>query len=427
MLQNELAHQADLSSSKSILFFEKWLYVLLFAGLAAARIPEILSKGRFWAEEGQIFFVNALEHPWYKALFLSYGGYLNITANLAGVLAHYLVPLRAAPYVTSIFGLIIQCCPAVLICFSAKASQSWLSTRSALITALLVVLTLPASQEVWLSSIGSQVHLNLCVGLILVLGSGGTWYRNFQRVLLVLAPLSGPGGSFLIPLFYLRAYLERSRERLIQAAILTAACIVQILFFLHAQERVLGCDPRLFIGIVFVKHLLVPFWGLPASDTFCAFLKSEWISHKISPVITAYTIGFFAIWTAILWREKKSEPIWFFLAGVTFASLAYFGALGDKSFLLLAQPGARYSFAPQILFELSFVSMAFMSTGLVRNLSRCLCVWLLVIALREYFMTPPVFRDGPSWRSELRLWKKDPLYAPRAWPTSWFVRLDKLP
>jgi hypothetical protein len=124
-------------------------------------------------------------------------------------------------------------------------------------------------------------------------------------------------------------------------------------------------------------------------------------------------------------KEERTDLV--FLAGVTFASLAYFGALGDKSFLLLAQPGARYSFAPQILFELSFVSMAFMSTGLVRNLSRCLCVWLLVIALHEYFMTPPVFRDGPSWRSELRIWKKDPLYAPRAWPTSWFVRLDKLP
>jgi hypothetical protein len=426
-------HQTDSSSSNSISVFEKWLYVVLFAGLAVIRIPEILSKGRFWAEEGQIFFVNALTEPWYKALFLSYGGYLNITANLAGVLAH-LAPLKAAPYVTSIFALIIQCFPAILLCFSGKAVQSsqsfcassdWLKTRSALITALLVVLTLPASQEVWLSSIGSQVHLNLCVGLILVLNGGGVWYRNFQRFLLVLAPLSGPGGSFLIPLFFLRAFLDSSRERLIQALIMTVACAVQILFFWHAQERVLGCDPLLFINILFVKHLLVPFWGLPASDDFCANLKIDWMSHKISHSIVVYTIGCFALWIAILWRQRKSEPIGFFVTAVTLASLAYFGALGDKSDLLLAQPGARYAFAPQILFELSFVSMAFMSTGFIRNISRVLCAWLLVIALHEYFVTPPVFRDGPSWRSELRKWEKDPHYAPRAWPTMWFVTLDK--
>ena len=62
---------------------ERLAYILFFALQVAGRMPQISGEGRFWAEEGRIFFENAWNLPWSEALIVSYGGYLNICANLA--------------------------------------------------------------------------------------------------------------------------------------------------------------------------------------------------------------------------------------------------------------------------------------------------------------------------------------------------------
>lgn len=42
--------------------------VLAFALLIAARIPAVFLVGRFWAEEGVIFYQNAVSEAWWLAL-----------------------------------------------------------------------------------------------------------------------------------------------------------------------------------------------------------------------------------------------------------------------------------------------------------------------------------------------------------------------
>ncbi len=423
---------ADLSSTpekadksdpnKSLSALEKAAYVIAFAVLVVVRIPSILGAGRFWAEEGPIFFMNALSAPWYQALFFSYGGYLNITANLAGILAKYVVPLKWAPYVTSLFGLLVQCFPAVLLAFSPSA---WLKQRKALLLSLLILGTLPASQEVWLSSIGSQVHLNLCVALIFVLEAGTGAYGIFQKVILVLAPLSGPGGSFLLPLFFARAFIDRSKPRLIQGLVLASASAIQLLFFYHAQVRTLGVSPILLVNLFFVKHLVVPFLGITHGHMLAAVVHDDLLQAHPSKKVFVLTISAFVGWAVILWREKKSEPFYFFVTGLILAGLAYFGALDKRSDLLFAQVGYRYSFAPQILFELSFISIACLSRRvIVRAASSALILWLLVIALKEFLVTPILFAQGPSWPTEVEKWQRDSSYVPKIWPDLWQIDLS---
>lgn len=129
------------------------LWVLGFALLICIRLPGILIHGRFWAEEGSPIFQYAWTMPWYNVLTLSYGGYLSIVPNLAGLLARHLVPLAYAPYVTITIALLIQLCPAILL---ATARDEWLSGRIRLITALLLLATPPATEEVWLATIPRQ-------------------------------------------------------------------------------------------------------------------------------------------------------------------------------------------------------------------------------------------------------------------------------
>ena len=410
---------------------EKMAYLFAFAILVASRIPSIW-QGRFWAEEGTIFFSHSWHANWYQALIFSYGGYLNLAANLGGVLARYLVPIEKACYVTSILGLVIQTFPAVILCYS---SARWLRQRSGLLVSLLIVATLPMSQEIWLSSIGSQCHLNLCVALILALNMSGARMRLFEYGILVFAGLSGPGAVFLAPLFFLRAGIEKSKARLVQSIILTSACALQFLVFYHPHERVVnglgksaqpvGIDPLLFLNICFEKHILGPFLGMQRTE---ALTRNWWdaaMHGRLSVVPALVTIIVFLYLCYIAWRSKKIESRWLITAGAVLCLVANVGALGDRMFLLIAGTGERYAFAPQVLFELSLLPVAFGSSGWLKRITRVTLCWLLVVAVGEFYSTPAVFSEGPSWSSEIDVWRHNLNYRPRIWPPFWTVDLAK--
>ncbi len=132
--------------------------LLAFVILVCARMPDIVLHGRFWAEEGRYFFHDAASMGWRQALFYPVGGYLNIVANGAGLLAHALVPLRLAPFVTTGVALACQACP-LLVLLSAR--DRWLQSPAVLCAATLLLATPAAVDEVWLNSIHSQFQLGL--------------------------------------------------------------------------------------------------------------------------------------------------------------------------------------------------------------------------------------------------------------------------
>ena len=255
---------------RSTALLARCLMIPTFVTLVCARLPNVIHQGRFWAEEGTVFYSNARKLPWLEAIFNSYAGYTNLAANLAGVLAFYLVPLKSAPYISTAFAAIVQTFPCILLCMS---SEPWLRDWKVLAVALLIVLVQPASLEIWLSSIGSQCFLNLCVGLILMLQTESNIVKRlFQYMVLLLAPLSGPGGGFLLPFFIVRAWLEKSKLRAFQAAVLGFGTFVQIAFFVHKSDRSMSADLPLFLNAMFIKHIVVPFLGRVESTEICEFL-----------------------------------------------------------------------------------------------------------------------------------------------------------
>ena len=292
---------------------------------------------------------------------------------------------------------------------------------------MVIIASLPMSQEIWLSSIGTQCHLNLCVALILILETQYTQLgRVFTNTLLILGPLSGPGSSVMVPLFLLRAALERSKARLFQALILATAALVQFAVFWRPQERTFGLDPLLLLNALFVKHIMGPFLGVQQTLDLAGGWRKVYQEGHIPcvPGIIAAVI-IFSIFAFAVWRNRKPEPIWFYCTGLMLTVLSCFGCLGDHSALL--DPGSceRYVFAPQVLFELALLNMAYSGVGLTRLLSGGIIAWLLVIGMHEYFWTPGYFTEGTSWRSEVRHWREDPKHRIKIWPIgNWYVDLN---
>jgi hypothetical protein len=408
------------SKSFLLLFFKKEVLLFLFAVLVLLRMPHILS-GRFWAEEGPIFFARAWTLPPWQALWLPYGGYLNLVANAAALAARWLVPLRDAPYVTITTGLLFQLLPPALL---LTAPDPWLRPRAVRLTGLLLLLFLPASEEIWLQTLHCQFELLLCCALILALDvpparSAAGWFR---LSLLALAPLCGPLSIVLVPLFFARAAIDRAWPRLLQAAVLTAAGAVQVLGFLSTPPgRVYALHPLIDLSVVTLKHLAIPFLGIAAAERVNAALHAAFDTGHVPVLAVILPLVVFPIFAGFLLRRGLAAPgIWLFAAAAIIAGASYFGAIGGPTTLLDVLAAQRYAVVPQLLLELALLSLASRS-----RVAQLLIAWLLVVGVSNYWNQAPTGSHGPSWRQEVAAWQADPSHVLQIWPRGWAMRLSR--
>ena len=405
---------------------ERVLFVFGYALLICLRMPEIVLRGRFWAEEGNVIFYKAWTLPWYDALLSPTGGYLPLIANSAGLLARYIPPLELAPYVTISIGLVFQLCPALVLLTSQDA---WLQRRGALALALLVILTPPISEEVWLNTLHSQFHLTLCSALILAFKPTQGKVEWFRRSLLVLGALSGPGTAFLLPLFVLRAIIDRSNARARQAFVLGLGVIVQLgLFYNTVPQRSYGIGVALLLSVIFVRHLLVPLLGRhQALDIASGIQASVGAGHTLVwPLFIALAV--FGLMVIALILRRRADLIWLFIAGCTTLVLSYYGALGERTNFLSVDFGHRYYYVPQAIFGLVVLGLAATADDVIAKISSAIIMWIVVIGVHEYFWpSMPYFAHGPDWRAEVAHWRKDPNYEIQLWPGPggpWQLRLS---
>jgi hypothetical protein len=393
------------------------LLLLVYAAAVSVRMPQILLKGRFWAEEGAIYFLNGRNLSWYDALIAVHTGYLNLAASIGTLLAARLVPIEAAPWVSTGFAMLIQLCPPLLLLTSRA---SWLRSGRAKAAALLLLLSATPSAEVWLNTITSQFHLAVATALILALPLRDGPTRWFQSGLLVLAPFSGPTSSVLAPLFILRAYVDRSRQRLEQGALLGCVGAVQlVMILLHPEpSREIGITPRLLALVIYVKQLLLPLLGTVRTETLTHDLIRDMLAGRSlwMPLLLSAT------WmTAIVlaaWQSRVSEARWLVAAGAVLMAASYFGALGQHIDLLLATFGDRYSYAPMALFNLALLAVALGARGWLQGAAAVVLCVILWTGMHEYFSPPRMMQDGSSWWEEIARWHADPAYRVQFWPTS---------
>ena len=396
------------------------LYVACFAILVAVRLPNILLEGRFWAEEGTVFFKNGLLLPWWRALFVSYGGYLNFTANLGGIAAAHMPALRAAPYGSTGIAFIVQCIPALLIVCSR---DGWLRSRTATLAALLLVATPVVSEEVWLNAIQSQAHLALAAGIILALNAEASLIALAGPVLL-LASLTSLGACALVPLFALRSVIDRSAARAIQLAFMLPGVVLQIVLYKEISSRHIEIAPSLLGAVAMIKHILLPFLGPDVAADFATPLAEQYDQHggPLWPLLVL--VALFAVGLLFTLLNREKSPTWLLLAGTVLALAGYVGSIGQKHDLLNTVAGGRYAFAPQVLFGLALLSWAVVHRGGGRIPAFGLLAWLLVVGAGNYFQpSADMFAAGPSWPEEAAAWQQDRKRPMQIWPRPWQIRL----
>lgn len=394
--------------------------LVLLALAICLRMPDILIESRFWCEEGNVFFHNAWVMPPGRALFHPFGGYLNLAANAGTLAARWLLPVRLTPYLTMILALLVQLCPLGLL---LGAGDGWLRPRMVRVAAALLVLFVPAVEEIWLQTLHCQFELALCCGIILALRpepvrSPAT---AFRFALLLLAPLCGPGAIALLPLFLARAALDRDRGRLWQAFVLGIGSVLQLGLFFHAEHsRGYSLDPIVLLDIFTVRHLYLPFLGIAHTDLAARLIEARRQSGHVPLKATLLPILVFGPFLLLTLRHRVSRPAFWLLAGGGIVACAsYFGAIGGAEGLIHARAGGRYIFVPQALFSLSILALAATAPRWIALGAAAAVLWLLALGGVEYVHPWAFIGHGPPWRHEAALWQADPAYQPHVWPESW--------
>ncbi len=399
------------------------LVLALFAALVLVRMPEIVLKGRFWAEEGRNFFGNAWVEPPLRALFTSYGGYLNLVANGATLAARDLMPLPLAPYLTIAVALLFQLLPPLLL---LVARDAWLASWRVRLAAVLLILLVPGTEEIWLQTLHCQFELTVCCGLLLALEPPTGRAALLALAILALAPLCGPGGIVLVPLFLLRAALDRSPARLWQGLTMAAASAIQLALFVEPfAGRAYHLDLRLLLPVVSVRHLVEPFFGLKVAYRAGADVRRHLAAGHAPLWSILFPFAVFVPAAVAAWRTPGAASSRWLLAGAAATALAaYYGAIGGLAILIGAQSGERYVFVPQALLGLAILSFAATAAGVPARVAAVATVWLIVVGTGTYVATLHDTRNGPAWRDEIRAWRRDPSHVIRLWPEGWTLRLS---
>lgn len=403
------------------------LLVCLFAVLIALRLPGVW-QGRFFGEEGTNFFAYAWHEGTWEGLWHPLGGYLNIVASAAASLAAGLVKagvlsLEHAPFVTTGIAFLIQLLPAAVLVGSRDA---WLGRPWVRPIALLVIAASPFTEEVWLNSIHGQFHLALTCALLLALEAPAKgWARTWRCIVLFIAPLAGPGAIVLAPFFVLRAAMERTPGRMVQAAALLAGTAIQLLVFLSpsgVRGQGLGIDEL--AAVLVVRNLLQAFASPGIAQAAAGAMRDLLEQPGLSLTILGLATLAFAPLAVTVLRNWRTPFAWLVVPGLALATVSYWGGISTGYELLKPNSAMRYVFVPQVLLCLGMVWLAASAKGTARTVARVLVGLNLLFGVMFFTFDSAGIGHGPNWQDQVQAWRRDPAHPLKIWPEGWAMDLS---
>lgn len=380
-----------------------------FAGLWKS-YSLIFHEGRFWMEEGTFFFERICPRSFLGGFFYIHEGRLELPANTLVNLSRF-VGLRYAPLVTTYGSLILQTLPILLLIAQRRRLGLGFFACASIIA---LSACLPQANEVWANTINLHFHFSLLVALILMLPTDQSKpWRWTLRGGVLLAGLSGAPANVLAPLFVWRAWREKNRERSIQAAILCATALLQLIL----QATATGVSPRqysvnfeLYGLIVATQQFFVPLLGLGhTTDLLMTLRRGHGSEFAALPLILAAIVGYAFLWT-VVWRRRR-DLAYGLGAAMLLVGLALITRRNDLADMTYHLRGLRYFFAPNMLLVIVTACLCSRPPGeentppavrpIQRGLAIPLATWALYTGLLLNFAMPPQFASGPPWREQI--------------------------
>ena len=409
--------------------------------LLVLRAPQIW-RGRFWAEEGSIFFAAAYSGGLLESLFRPHLGYYAAVTSFATTLAARAVSLEHAPLVTTSIAAFLQLLPAVLLVTGRIEALPGPLARAIALALLLVALP---SEEIWLTTTSSAHFLAVSAGILLISKPWASRTRFIHLALLVLAGLSGIGANLLAPFFWWRAHRERSRERLEQAIALSVCAAIQAAIVLVAPSLGLAAvglegarTPRLELQVlahaILAKDILLPFVGRAWTEQIMAPLATSLAAQQSMLPTSAIAILWagalaFAVSRCRQWQPRLLVCLSLFVVFVSFTASVEASKPDWQLTHTSALGAGRYYYLPNFFLGLALLMAAWTGSGLherLRQTALVLVAWMLVVGANEFFRSDAryLFFTGPVWKYEVAAWRRGETRDLKIWPAPWKISLN---
>jgi hypothetical protein len=393
-----------------------FLVILL---VAASRAPYVLGHGRFWAEEGVKHFRDAWTTSFPGDLLFVYPNarYYNLLPNVGTWIASE-VPLRHAPLVTSwlSFGVIAWMIWVTL----AWPSELLPNVGARVAAAVLLVVGTLAEPVVWLNTLHVQIYLAVIVLLLLFvrIEELGRVRYSAHLVTLAIAGLSGLYAAALAPLYCVRAFQERSRRRIMSAAVISSTALVQVVVVLGGEstehvESVKATNPGFeeLVRTILVWHFSAFAFG---QDNARELMKRARGGSALTwLVVVVFTIGVIAFLVLLLRRAPRARvPLLLGGAFVLIEVLVQLGSFGEA--------GGRYAVLPiAILILLVVHGAATAPPGWLRTGAIAACGVVFVFGVLQFWTRQPArlrCDRCPEWDRQVEQWEADPDDPLVIWP-----------
>ena len=401
----------------------KIILIFLLIIISFFRSPYIFLRGRFMAEDGELFFKSAFENNFLEHLFYftPNSGYYNFIANiLTEISTHF--PLNYAPLVVAYGSLFLILLPIILILF--KDSHLFKNDYQKIIASVILFIATPNSPEVWANSINSQIYLFFSSLLILYFKDENNSVNFKEKFLLLIAGLSGIYSCILTPIFFLKFYFLKKKNNLYNFIILLFCTIIQLsLVFYSKINNLLHTSHIEFIEkpIFYVTSFIYTFFMKPIfGRDFPHFINEKFhisfLPKDVFFIIFGLLVLFFFIKFNFINYIKKDKIfqsiifIYFLVFGVVF--------LGSDNF----PPSGRYAVIPGNLFLLIiFYLSIYFEIKQIRYFFSFVILLSIISGIYEFRPTTKYIRfldcvNCPDWKTEIINWKKDNDYTIGIWP-----------
>lgn len=388
------------------------------------RGPRVLLHGRVFLEEGTTYLRYAWDATILRAVFAPHQNYYSVLPNIVSLLAARWVPLRYAGYLFAWAGLLSQIAVALIL-----VTLEIFPTRRARLLALITFLLATPSTQPLFNTIENQFFV--AIGTALLLVSAPERHRALRGIFLLFAGLSGPASCVFVPFFWLRAWFTRSRQSVVQAAVLSTCALLQaaiVLSYMHSSARSIQHHAWKMLGpVLFQRVLLEPWLSGRAAGFYDRFLLSHFATGWTSFFTAAAVLGIIAL-LLVAWRTG-GPSLWLTAAGFWCILVYWFGASGTDFNNLTPIGEDRYWLPTNALIALSLL-LAVRSLTNPAALRRICTVLLLlgwsvgVISQRSGLS---YMYDYVPWQAQVEAWQRDPSFELYGAPSGWTIPIRLTP
>lgn len=345
------------------------------------RKPQVFDHPQLWAEDAAVFFRGAYLYG-ADSLLERYAGYFHTIPRLVALLAHALAPDRTP----EIFAL--ACVGGYLwVSWFITGSRANLSYRYILPS---VIAMSPVDGEVLLNLTNLQwmvAWLMVCVAV--VRPPEHLRERAHDLAATLLVGLSSLFSIFLLPVFVLKCWFERTRWSRILLGLNAACSVVQLLGFSSAQRAPAVADP---IYSDYWRVLGRPLYAL-------GFGPLSPLVDELSALQTGLgmlTVALLLVVTYRAWHTRNMRCLYFIVGASLVWSAVLVSISGNPSILLSG--GARYLFLQLPLIFIALTATEFLRP---RAVSFILCGYVLMLGLHFAQYNEPPLREM-RWKRQLR-------------------------